>query len=72
MNTVEIYRRLLVQFEEAVLSRSRMKDCCNNFKQDREHIMNNAHPRRPRTCMTNENIARIRESIERYQHFAVP
>lgn len=71
VSTVEIYGRLHVQFGEAVLSRPRMKHCCNNFKQYREHITNNAHPRRPSTCMTNENIASVRELIERDQHFTV-
>lgn len=67
----EIYRRLHAQFGEATLSWSRVKVWCNEFKQGRERVANQAHPRRPRTSVTNENIARVRELIERDRRFTV-
>ncbi|KFM74000.1 hypothetical protein X975_11618, partial [Stegodyphus mimosarum] len=65
----EIYHRLLAQLEEASLSWSRVKVWCNEFKQVRECVANQAHPRRLRTSVTNENIAHVRELIERDRRF---
>ena len=60
----EICPRLHAQFGEAAFSWPRVKVWCNEFKQGRELVANQAHLRRPRTSTTNENIEHVRELIE--------
>ena len=49
---------------EATLSWPRVKVWSNEFKQGRERVANQDHPRGPRTSTTNKNIERVREFIE--------
>lgn len=67
----KIYHRLHAQFGEAILSWSRVKVWCNEFKQGRECVANQAHPHCPRTSVINENIAHVRELIEWDRSFTV-
>lgn len=47
MKSAEIYRRLHAQFWKDTLSWSKVKVSCNVFRQGRECVTNQAHPRRP-------------------------
>ncbi|KAJ8948248.1 hypothetical protein NQ318_013236 [Aromia moschata] len=60
----EILRRLTAQFGDETLSRPRVFAWHKEFGQGREKVENEAHNRRPRTSITEDNIRAIRQLVE--------
>ena len=63
INPSEIHTRLYSQFGEKCLSRTRVFEWAKEFRDGRDRVENEPHPRRPRTSVTPENINRIEHLI---------
>ncbi|KAJ8983452.1 hypothetical protein NQ317_013327 [Molorchus minor] len=59
----EIFTRLKAQFGDATLSQNRLYTWVREFRDGRERVESESHDRRPRTSLTNMNMA-VRERIE--------
>jgi len=60
----EIWRRLRAQYGESILSKTQVKLWHKEFRGGRDALQNTSHQRRPRTNITPENIAAVRDLIE--------
>ena len=55
----EIFSRLQAQFGRQCLSQARVYSWAKEFREGREQVENQPHPRRPRTSITPENVERV-------------
>ena len=62
--TNEIWRRLRAQYGDSTLSKTQVKFWHKEFRGGREAVQNTTHRRRPRTSISPENIAAVRDLIE--------
>ena len=60
----EIWRRLRAQYGESTLSKTQVKFWHKEFRGGRDDVQNTNHQRHPKTSITPENIAAIRDLIE--------
>ena len=60
----EIWHRLRTQYEESTLSKTQVKFWHKEFCGGRDAVQNTSHKRHPRTSITPENIAAVRDLIE--------
>ena len=60
----EIWRRVRAQYGESALSKTQVKFWHKEFRGGRDAVQNRSHQRRPRTNITPENIAAVRDLIE--------
>jgi len=60
----EIWRILRAQYGESTLSKTQVKFWHKEFCRGRDTVQNKSHQRRPRTSITPENIAAVRDLIE--------
>ena len=60
----EIWRRLRAQYGESTLSKTQVKFWHKEFRGGRDAVQNISHQRHPRTSITPENIAVVRDLIE--------
>ena len=60
----EIWRRLCTQYRESTLSKTQVKFWHKEFHRGRDAVQNTRHQWRPRTSITPENIAAVRDLIE--------
>jgi len=60
----EIWCRLRAQYGESTLSKTQVKFWHKEFRGGREAVQNTSHLRRPRTSISPENIAAVRDLIE--------
>ena len=60
----EIWHRLCAQYGESTLSKMQVKFWHKEFRGGRDAVQNTSHQRRPRTSITPENIAVVRDLIE--------
>jgi len=60
----EIWCRLRAQYGESTLSKTQVKFWHKEFRGGREAVQNTSHQRHPRTSISPENIAAVRDLIE--------
>ena len=59
----EICSRIQAQFGEKSLSQARVYSWAKEFREGRDRVENQPHPRRPRTSITSENVTRVEQLI---------
>lgn len=59
----EIFTRIQAQFGGECLSQARVYSWAKEFREGRDRVENQPHPRRPRTSITSENVERVEQLI---------
>ena len=67
----EIFTRLQAQFGEDCLSKTRVYSWAKEFREGRDRVENQPHPRRPRTSVTPETTEQVEQLILNNRRIAV-